>query len=38
MMNGEDVLGEDLNERATTLLTENDWFEMPVRYQLKRIF
>lgn len=30
MMNGEDVLGTDLNDKVTALLTEQDWFEMPV--------
>ena len=32
MMSGEEVLGEALNEKLTALLTEQDWFEMPVNF------
>jgi len=31
MMNGEDALGEELNEKVSGLLTEHEWFEMPVK-------
>jgi len=30
MMNGEETLGEELNDKITVLLTEHQWFEMPV--------
>jgi len=30
MMNGEDALGEELNEKVSALLTEHEWFEMPL--------
>jgi len=30
MMNGEETLGEELNDQVTILLTEHQWFEMPI--------